>query len=629
MYPLLVYNSLTRTKTRFIPKDPSKITWYQCGPTVYDVSHVGHARTYVSLDIIRRIMKNYLGYNVILCQNVTDIDDKIIIRSSEKKIPFRDLAQKFENEFLDDMKALGVQLPDIMTRVSEYVPEIVQYIEKLIAKGLAYESNGSVYFSTSAFQEKGHTYGKLKPECIGNSELLAEGEGSLCSSQTEKKSNSDFVLWKKQKEHNDTGVVEPSWASPWGQGRPGWHIECSVMSASAMNQFGDGNLDIHAGGVDLKFPHHENEIAQSEAYLGCHQWVNYWFHTGHVEIRGLKMSKSLKNFVTIQQALEVYTSRQIRFCFLLHKYNDPMEYGDKSMTNAVHIEHIFAEFFHNVKALLRRMSTYGNQKFAELELNMSNFLEESKVNVRTALMDDFDTPKAIGSLLELVKKCNKYMEESNISTVVLSSAARYLTEMFVIFGVIQDSSDIGFPFENNNNNNHSSGTNDSISSEKLLTPFLDVLTKFRETVRIAAISGDTNAVLIAADNLRDMILPDLGVRMEDKGTGKDVVTVWKLDGPETLKKEKLIKEELKKAKELQKLEAANKLQQKNEKAKIPPNQMFLDKTDLYSQFDNEGLPTLDNLGQPLSKSSLKKNQKEYEQQKKLHEEYLSKLQQNN
>lgn len=174
----MVYNSLTRTKCRFIPMNPGKVTWYQCGPTVYDVSHVGHARTYVSLDIIRGIVRKFLGYNVVLCQNITDIDDKIIMRSSEQKIGFRDLAQKFETEFLEDMKLLGVQLPDVMTRVSEYVPEIVEYISVLVKKGLAYESNGSVYFDTAAFQAAGHKYGKLKPESVGNSELLAEGEVS-------------------------------------------------------------------------------------------------------------------------------------------------------------------------------------------------------------------------------------------------------------------------------------------------------------------------------------------------------------------------------------------------------------------------------------------------------------------
>lgn len=263
MFPLKVMNSLTRTKVRFIPKNPSRVLWYQCGPTVYAESHMGHAKTYMHLDIIRRIAQDCFGYNIIVCQNVTDIDDKIIIRSSERKMPFLELAAMYEADFMEDMAKLGVQAPDLVTRVSEYVPEIVAYIETLISKGVAYASNGSVYFNTSAFECCGHKYGKLLPEQIGNSDLLAEGEGALTEND-DKKNATDFVLWKKTKQHADDNIVEPSWPSPWGQGRPGWHIECSVMSNCATELLGGGLLDVHAGGVDLKFPHHENEIAQSE-----------------------------------------------------------------------------------------------------------------------------------------------------------------------------------------------------------------------------------------------------------------------------------------------------------------------------------------------------------------------------
>ena len=311
MYPLKVYNSLTRSKVRFIPKDPSRVLWYQCGPTVYAESHMGHARTYVCLDIIRRISQDFFGYNIVLCQNITDIDDKIIIRSSERQIPFRELAAANEAEFFDDMSRLGVQLPDMITRVSEYIPEIIVFVEALIEKGFAYASNGSVYFNTGTFEQAGHKYGKLMPEQIGNSELLAEGEGALTAND-DKQNPTDFVLWKKTKTHAD-GMFEPSWESPWGNGRPGWHIECSVMSKCATERLGGGTIDVHAGGVDLKFPHHENEIAQSEGCLDSHQWINYWLHTGHLNIKGFKMSKSLKNFITIRQALEAHTARQIRW----------------------------------------------------------------------------------------------------------------------------------------------------------------------------------------------------------------------------------------------------------------------------------------------------------------------------
>jgi len=613
MYPLMVWNSLTRAKTRFIPKDPGCVTWYQCGPTVYSDSHIGHARTYVSLDIIRRIAKEYLSYNVVLIQNITDIDDKIIIRSSEQNIPFRELASKYEVEFNEDMAKLGVPVPDIVTRVSEFLPEIVDYIQVLVDKGIAYAAGGSVYFSTKDFEAQGHKYGKLMPEQIGNSELLAEGEGALVVND-DKRSGNDFVLWKKTKEHAN-GMFEPSWASPWGPGRPGWHIECSVMSNSVTEKHG-GCLDIHAGGVDLKFPHHENEIAQSEAYSGSHQWVNYWLHTGHLNIKGFKMSKSLKNFITIRQALEKHTARQIRFCFLMHKYNSPMDYGDNTMTEAVSAEKTFTEYFHNVKAALRQSGAKGQQKVAVKEKALLNQLEACKVAVTAALMDDFDTPLAVTLLAALVKDSYKYCEaEGEISSVILGSVARYITSMLRTFGLASGSAEIGFPLE---------GGADSASKEETLTPYLDVLTKFREAVRVAAISGDTKAVLAAADELRDLVLPEVGVRMEDQGSGVNVVTKWKLDDPAAMRMERALKEEARAEKERQKEETARRAREKEEKAKIAPADMFRLQPELFSAFDDAGLPTHDAAGEPLAKAAFKKLQKEQAAQKVSYEKLLAK-----
>jgi len=636
MYPLMVYNSLTRSKVRFIPKDPKTVTWYQCGPTVYAESHMGHARTYLSLDIIARIARDFLGYNVVLCQNVTDVDDKIILRSSERGIPFRELASKYEAEFSEDMSSLGVQLPDITTRVSEYIPEIISYIEKLIANGVAYASNGSVYFSVADFEKAGHKYGKLMPEQIGNTILLAEGEGALTDC-TEKRATQDFVLWKRTKDHTNDNIVEPSWTSPWGQGRPGWHIECSVMSNSALNKFGGSTVDIHAGGVDLKFPHHENEIAQSEGFSGSHQWVNYWLHTGHLNIKGMKMSKSLKNFITIREALEMHTARQIRFCFLLHKYNAPMDYADSTMTQAVNIERIFSEYFHNTKALLRRLGDLSStvQHVGPAEEALLARLEEAKEQVRACLLDDFDTPRAVSVLTELIRDCNKYVEsgtatpisastemaalpENCLSSVVLSSVARYVTTILSTFGLVPTGSDIGFPITEAGDGAQGG------SKEAILTPYLDVLTEFRQAVRIAAMKGDTKAVLKIADQLRDDILPVLGVRMEDKGSGADVVTVWKLDDPETMRKERAQKEAARAEKEKQKEEMARLAAEREARAAIPPGQMFLSMTDLYSAFDELGVPTMDKAGEPLSKGVLKKLGKEYAKQKEVHEKYLEK-----
>jgi cysteinyl-tRNA synthetase len=557
-------------------------------------------------------MTDLLHYDVVLCQNITDIDDKIIIRSSEQGVPFSDLSRRFETEFNEDMALLGVAPPDMVTRVSEYIGEIVDYIDVLVKKGFAYESNGSVYFDIAAFEAAGYRAGKLMPEQKGNSELLAEGEGALCA-KGDKKSASDFALWKKTK--GAEGIVEPSWASPWGQGRPGWHIECSVMSSCALEKLngrGYSGLDVHAGGVDLKFPHHDNEVIQSEAYLGSHQWVNYWLHTGHLNIKGLKMSKSLKNFITIRQALEVHTSRQIRWCFLLHKYNAPMDYSDSTMTHAVAIDKIFSEFFLNAKAALRRCSPSDSQRVGDREFALLAGLERCRGAVRGSLLDDFDVPGAISSLLELVRDCNRYLEEGALCSSTLTAAAKYLTATLRTLGLTGDA-DIGFALER--------GTSSGASKEELLTPYLNVLTKFREAVRLSAIAADSKAILEAADALRDEVLPELGVRMEDKGSGKDVVTIWKLDDPAALRKEKALKEQQRAEKLAAKEDAAKKLAAKEAQARIPPEELFRGRSDLYSAFDAAGLPTHDDKGEPLTKGASKKLQKELEKQREVHDKW--------
>lgn len=315
----------------FVPHHAEKnlVTWYMCGPTVYDHSHMGHAKTYIQSDILRRIMSDYFGYNVKLCMNITDIDDKIIMRANDRGIKFEELSRQFETEFFKDCESLNIRLPTVITRVSEYVPEIVAFIQKIIDNGYAYESNGSVYFNVHKYSKSdNHTYAKLDPSKVGNMEALAEGEGALTAENapTEKTNPEDFALWKKAKEG------EPRWQSPWGEGRPGWHIECSAMAASIFKEF---PIDIHSGGVDLKFPHHDNEIAQSEAYYECDNWINNFWHTGHLHIDGLKMSKSLKNFTTIKEMLQTYSARQVRFMFLLHSWHVTMNYSqDDSFAEA-------------------------------------------------------------------------------------------------------------------------------------------------------------------------------------------------------------------------------------------------------------------------------------------------------
>lgn len=564
--------------------------------------------------------------------NITDLDDKIIQRANERNIPCEELSSHFENEFHEDMAMLGINPPNVLTRVTEYIEEIVQYIQTICDKGFAYDSNGSVYFDVIAFEKSGdNAYCKLAPEQINNAELLAEGEGKLTQDfVSDKKSPRDFALWKKSKEG------EPTWDSPWGPGRPGWHIECSVMASDVFTQLSGGNcvsdaalegncdmskMDIHSGGVDLKFPHHDNELAQSEAHCGTKQWVNYFVHSGHLHIKGFKMSKSLKNFITIRQALENNSPRQIRFCFLLHKYNAPMDYGDNTMSHAMSIEKIFVEFFHNAKAVLREGKIIDPQRWDSNAKDLQNSVAAAMTAVDDALRDDFDTPACMTALADLVKSTNLYLDGCVSDgrkpvTLVVRNAAKYVTRIFKTFGLIPENSgvEIGFPV--------GGGTD----GEEKMTPVLDALIDFRSTVREKARGKDLNAVLEECDTFRDDTLPPLGIRLEDKTGGK---SVWKLADPAELLKEKEQKELEKQRKEEEKKAAAEEKARKDALNKLSPEdfmkQLTLedDKDKLkYSKFNDEGMPTHFHDGEPLNKSQMKKANKEFQGQKKKYEKSL-------
>lgn len=600
---------------------------------MYAPSHMGHARTYLGFDIIRRILSDHFNYNVTLVMNITDLDDKIIQRANENGISCDELSRRFEAEFHEDMELLGVAKPNVLTRVTEYMEEIVKYIETIINKGYAYESNGSVYFDVEAFSKSEVTsYCKLAPEQVNNAELLAEGEGKLTQDfVTDKRSPRDFVLWKKSKEN------EPTWESPWGDGRPGWHIECSVMASDVFSQMTGGSsaedaakdgcaemsrMDIHSGGVDLKFPHHDNEMAQSEAHSGCCQWVNYFVHSGHLHIKGFKMSKSLKNFITIRQALENNTARQIRTCFLLHKYNAPMDYGDNTMSHAIAIEKIFTEFFHNVKAVLREGKITDVQKWDSHARGLQMAIENATTAVDDALKDDFDTPVCMTALADLVKATNLYLEGCVADkrlpvNLVVRNAAKFITRIFKTFGLIPEGSgvEIGFPV---------GGGGD----QEELNGVLDALIEFRSSVRDKARAKDTAGVLKECDAFRDDALPPLGIRLEDKTGGK---SVWKKADPAELMKEREQKELEKKRKENEKKAAAEAKAKKDALNKLSPEEFMRQLTlddesskQKYSKFDEStGLPTHFHDGEELNKSQLKKATKEFNGQKKKYEKYLN------
>ncbi|EIN11529.1 hypothetical protein PUNSTDRAFT_131692 [Punctularia strigosozonata HHB-11173 SS5] len=750
---LKVYNSLTRSKTDFIPEDGRHVKWYNCGPTVYDSSHMGHARNYVTQDVLRRIMTDYFGYDVHFVMNVTDIDDKIILRARQnhlieqlrerttvltpsfvnetreswaafilskklsKGLPaedlpapgkeaeswpslvqrfndknwraeglkrdekfemnfnsanrtfnaiaaaesalksgdtsqeaahrlieeakdvlaisldqqygasvtdpsiFRKLAAYWEDQFFNDMRRLRVRDPDTLTRVSEYVPENVAFVEKIIQNGYAYEADGSVWFDVEAFDGKnGHEYAKIEPWSKGNEDLRAEGEGAL-SVKSKTKSKADFALWKSSK------PGEPSWPSPWGPGRPGWHLECSVMASAVLGP----KIDIHSGGIDLAFPHHDNELAQSEAYHNCGSWVNYFLHTGHLHIEGLKMSKSLKNFITIDEILQRYSARQLRLAFLTQQWNAKVDFSEASMSGEVKtIEAAFNNFFTNVKALIDQARARGpkvdsHHGYETPERELVDSLHQSQTAFRAALCDSFNTPEALNVLRELVSKTNIYINArgaANVNVTVIENNARWVGDMLRMFGLGEgERRELGWGQERPEGE-------ENVNREEILMPYLRTLSSFRDSVRQVAIANRENAlkeILTLCDKLRDNDLVPLGVALDDQDDGKALV---KLVNPADLiraRDEKRAAQEAKAAEKAARAEAERRKRiARLEKGRVPPEEMFKPPNvpeGTYGSWDDKGIPLTDGEGKELSKNAIKKATKDWGNQKKLHEEW--------
>ncbi|CAG8895738.1 unnamed protein product [Penicillium egyptiacum] len=775
--PLKVWNSLTKSKTPFVPIDPAgkKVVWYACGPTVYDDAHLGHARNYVSTDIIRRIMRDYFKFDVNFVMNITDVDDKIILRARQqhlfnefiaanptitsevlntvksafiaylkKNLPLLDseippsqyqnevektyatilnggalpgnekagddeakvkmhiktaasaakvfaqaetrdgssadpalfaesfysnaqdlilpyldalkgasvdaddhsiftkLTKRYEDRFTKDMRDLNVLDPTELTRVTEYGDEIAAFVDQIVRNNFGYATkDGSVYFDINAFEAAGHPYARLEPWSRSDNKLAAEGEGSLASKTTEKRGASDFALWKSSK------PGEPSWSSAWGKGRPGWHIECSAMASARLGN----QMDIHSGGIDLAFPHHDNELAQSEAYWhGDHkheQWVNYFLHMGHLSIQGSKMSKSLKNFTTIREALDRkdWSPRSLRIVFLLGGWKDGVEITEDLVNTGSSWEEKVNNFFLKVKDPAALQSSGTDTIFAA-------DLEAAKKAVHDQLCDSFNTPAVMASISELISKFN-IADKATVPSQDVQAAAQWVTSLVNMFGLngtaSADSTEIGwsgidipeeakpylYPLSSLRDTLREAARSKAGISAKDIEaavsqasapqevsesakPYAELFSNFRNKV-VSLESSDSigKDILSLCDRVRDIDLFDVGIALEDRENQPALVR------PVTQEMIKAREEKETRAlqKQAEKLKKEQEALKKAEKGKLSHLEMF--RTSEYTAWDDEGMPTRDAAGEEITKSRTKKLRKDWERQKKSHEAWLA------
>ena len=461
---MLVYNSLTKKKEEFVPLEEGKVKMYVCGPTVYDYIHIGNARPYVIFDTIRRYLE-YKGYEVNYVQNFTDVDDKIIKKANAEGVDSKVISERYIAEAKKDAEGLNVEVATKNPKVTEEIPEIIEMIQTLIDKGYAYEVNGSVFYSTKSFDG----YGKLSGKNIDDLEA-----GARVAVDDAKKSPMDFVLWKPKKDG------EPYWTSPWGDGRPGWHIECSVM---AKKYLGD-TIDIHAGGEDLIFPHHENEIAQSEAANGK-PFAKYWLHNGFINVDNKKMSKSLGNFFTLREITDHIPYDVVRFFILSGHYRSPINFSSELMEAAgAGLDRIKNSY----KSLLffeSKATGEMNEKEKELNLEADKF----KLDFEKAMDNDFNTADAITAIFEISRFANTNVNENSSKEFVTSIREKFL-ELCNVLGII--------PFEENKNS--------SISEEEI-QKLIDERTAAKKEKNFAR-----------ADEIREELLSK-GVVIEDTRAG--------------------------------------------------------------------------------------------------------------
>ncbi len=412
-----LYNTLTNKKEEFVPITPGEVTMYVCGPTVYNFFHIGNGRTFIVFDTIRRYFE-YRGYKVKFVQNFTDIDDKMIKRANEEGLTVKKVGDKYIKEYYTDADALNIERATVNPRATEYIGQIIKFVKDLIDKGYAYEVDGDVYFSTKKFEG----YGKLSGQNLD--ELQA---GARINVDERKKDPMDFAIWKAKKEG------EPAWNCPWGEGRPGWHIECSCMAKNILGE----TIDIHAGGMDLAFPHHENEIAQSEALTGK-PFAHYWLHSAYVNVNNKKMSKSLNNFFTARDVLKEYDADVIRFLMLSCHYRIQLNYSADLLDSA---KASVTRLYNAIGNLENLIDEVSRDKMNEYEKKYLDSLNKYREKYIEKMDDDFNTADAITSIFDLVKDINTNINGES-SKELAQGALALIRELGSPLGILQKSTKV-------------------------------------------------------------------------------------------------------------------------------------------------------------------------------------------
>jgi cysteinyl-tRNA synthetase len=467
---LLVNNTLTRKKEEFVPMEEKKVKMFVCGPTVYDYVHIGNAKSYIAFDVIARYLR-YRGYDVFYLQNITDIEDRLIKRANEKGTSVKELAEEFTQIYYEDMKALNIDSVDKYAKATDYMPQIIEQIQGLAEKGYAYEVDDGVYFDVSRFEE----YGKLVHRRF--EDIIKDQRVSRVEPNPQKVNRIDFSLWKKKKPN------EPSWDSPWGEGRPGWHIEDTAIS---ITNFGP-QYDIHGGGEDLIFPHHEAEITQAESFTGKVPFVKYWLHNAFLKVEGKKMSKSLGNFITAREAIDRYGADVVRFLFSFNPYYRPNDFAEDKIAEAKEKLQKIRNTTENLQIIIKK----GGKELAE-KPDIKTLVDETRQNLIEAMDNNFNSADALAVIFDYVRKINDMIRKEAICKVCAGGLLALFEEFEEIFGV-----------------------NFVVKREKKLTQEQKELIEKREEARAAKDWAK-------ADEIRDKLQSE-GIILEDSQSG----TVWK------------------------------------------------------------------------------------------------------